>query len=317
MKRMAGPLSALLLLALAIPLGAQDSNVLMPAESLEVRLRTGTFDIVDQRGSRFTGDRTSRAALSFSDGQMLGVKWARSHPTGEAFNNQPRFEVAAYELQKLFLDESAYVVPPTVLRAFPLSWYRTLEEKAEPTLKTQSVVTVLQYWLFNVTDENFWDEARFKSDESYARHFANFNIMTYLIRHNDQNQGNYLISKDERNPRVFAVDNGLSFSSAVSDRGARWRNIRVNRLPRETVDRLREITKEDLTRQLETVDQFRVLPDGTLDPMEVTANIDPRRGVRNKDGIVQFGLSEREISDVWRRLENLLKDVDDGDYELF
>lgn len=306
---------ALAPLLLAAPLAAQ-GNLMMPVPEIETRLAEGAFQIVDSRGSRFSGDRTSRVALSFDDGQMMVVKWARAHRSGEAFNNQPRFEMAAYELQKLFLDEADYVVPPTAIRAFPLDWYRELEPGADATLGTRSVVTVLQYWLLNVTGDDYWDDDRFESDEAYRRAFGNFNIFTYLIRHNDANEGNYLISRIASSPRLFAVDNGLSFSSAVSDRGARWRSMRVDVLPAETVERLRGITREQLTATLSTVAEFRKQADGTLVAVAPSASIDPGKGVRQNDEVVQFGLTEREIREVWERLRDLLADIDDGDYEV-
>ncbi|MBW3552637.1 MAG: hypothetical protein KY466_03955 [Gemmatimonadetes bacterium] len=310
--------SSFLMLLLTAPAGAQDGNILERVDSIESRMLYGVFDVVDQRGSRFEGDRTNRAALSFPDGSMMVAKWARSATGGEAFNNQPRYEAAAYEIQKLFLDEPSYVVPPTVLRAFPLTWYQRLQADATPTFRnTSSVLVTLQYWLFNVNGEDVWDEDRFARDTAYARHFADLNILTYLIRHNDANVGNLQISRDPANPRVFAVDNGLAFASETSDRGATWRNLRLKRLPRGTVDRLRSITEDDLRGQLEVLAQWEVGADGVLRAVEPTENVSPGRGVRQEGNIIQLGLSQREIRDTWRRLQRLLQDVDRGRYELF
>ena len=310
--------SSFLMLLLAAPAWAQDGNILEPVDSIVNRMLKGQFEVVDQRGSRFEGDRTNRAALSFPDGSMMVAKWARAATGGEGFNNQPRYEVAAYEIQKLFLDEPSYVVPPTVLRAFPLSWYQRLQSSALPTFRnTSSVLVTLQYWLFNVDGEGVWDEDRFATDTAYARHFADLNILTYLIRHNDANAGNLLISRDPENPRVFAVDNGLAFSSETSDRGATWRTMQVRRLPRTTVERLRAITEDDLRRALGVLAQYEVGPDGTLYAVEPTENLSPRRGIRQEGTIIQLGLTEREIRDTWRRLQKLLEDVDRGRYELF
>jgi hypothetical protein len=307
---------ALVLAPTAVP--AQDMNIMEHVDSVETKLSTFAFEIIDQRGSRFEGDRTSRVALSFPDGGMMLVKWAPAPRGGEEFNNAPRFELAAYEVQKLFLPPDEYVVPPVVIRAFPLSWYRGLDNRARATFRdTESVLVALQYWLFNVTPDDFWDEDRFEADSVYARHFANFNILTYLIRHNDANVGNFLISKTVDNPRVFSVDNGLSFASRTSDRGARWRTLRVDRLPAATVERLRAITEEELTRRLETVAQFEVRSDGQLDLVEPTANIDPGDGIRSNDRVIQFGLTDSEIRSVWRRLQDLLEDVDRGRVQLF
>lgn len=311
-----------LLAPLASGVEAQDSNVILPVDSIERLLMHEPFEVVDRRPSRgLEGERTDRTALTFADGTMLVAKWARGPAGGDAFNNNPRFERAAYELQKLFLDESEYVVPPTVARTFPLSYYAALDpgdDDGAPTFRdTRSALVVLQYWLFNVTDEDFWDRRRFDSDSLYARHFGNFNLFTYLVHHGDQNQGNFLISTARESPRVFSVDNGVSFSSRESDRGYRWRRLRVDRLPAATVERLRSLTAEDLVRQLEILDEFRVLPDGTLERSEPTTNLDPGLGIRRSGDRLQLGLTRREIADVWDRISRIVSDVDRGRREVF
>ncbi len=317
----AGRLALFLALALAaVPGGAvAQGNILHPADSLEQWLQYGDFQVVDSRPSRgLPGERTSRNALSFDNGTMLVVKWAVAPEDGEAYNNNPRYEVAAYQMQKLFLEPHEYVVPPTVLRAFDLSWIRSLEPDVDPTFDdTESVLVVLQYWLFNIAGDEVWDADKFESDTLYARNLANFNIFTYLVRHNDQNQGNYLISGVEPGPRVFSVDNGIAFDASVSDQGARWRRIRVDRLPEATIERLRALTEEEVRARLETVAQFRINPDGTLTTVPPGPAIDPRRGIRKTDEMIQFGLSDRELNALWRRIERLLERVDDGDFELF
>jgi hypothetical protein len=319
MKTYRGVATQLLALALMTgPGAAQDPNILMTVDSIETLLVSGDFDIVVQQGSRFEGDRTTRTALSYSDGTMMLSKWAPAPPGGEAFNNVPRFEIAAYEIQELFLDPAEYVVPPTVARAFPVDWYRELDPNARATFRElDAVLVVLQYWLFNVSNKDFWDRDRFEADTVYARHFGNFNVLTHLIRHGDENVGNYLISRDSANPRVFSVDNGIAFSSKESDRGHRWRRMEVDRLPASTVERLRGLTEEELIRQLETVAQFRIEHDGTLTRVPSLPAVDPHRGIRRTDEIVQLGLTRREIRDVWQRLDRLLAAVDDGEIETF
>lgn len=326
-RRATSPFRRLLALAaagvgagLAAPAGAgaQDAHIMAPADSVERRLRHEVIEILDERGSRFEGDRTSRVVLTFPDGELMAVKWAPAPWRGDDFNNSPRYEAAAYEIQKLFLDEPEYVVPPTVLRAVPVAWYRRLAENARPTFpNTESVLVALQYWLFNVTGGEVWDEDRFARDTLYARHVANLNTLTFLIRHNDANEGNFLISRTAENPRVFSVDNGLSFSSEASDRGTDWRRLRVGRIPARTVERLRSLTEAELVRRLETVAQFVVRPDAQLAPMSPTANLKPDQGVRHEDGLIQLGLTRSEIRGVWRRVERLLADVDEGKVGIF
>ncbi|HEY0305302.1 MAG TPA: hypothetical protein VGC44_10020, partial [Longimicrobiales bacterium] len=177
----------LLALLLGAPLHAQDSNISFRVAEIEMRLRTQPFEIFDMRGSRFEDDRTQRVAMTFPDSQSMLVKWAKApNRGGFTFNNEPRYEIAAYEFQKLYLDEPEYVVPPTVLRAVDLEYYRTLQPSANPTFgNTSSVVVVLQYWLSQVTPRDVHDPKRFETDSLYARHFANLNIFSYLVRHSD------------------------------------------------------------------------------------------------------------------------------------
>lgn len=296
---------------------AQDGNILLRVPDIEQRMRAEPFEILDRRDSRFEGDRTQRVLLTFSDSSTMIVKWARSAEGGQTFNNQPRYELAAYELQKLFLDESDLVVPPTVARAFSLDWYRTLDPNARPTFRNaSSVLVVLQYWLASVTNKDVFDERRLQDDTAYARHLGNLNVLTYLIRHSDSNLGNVLMSTDSSRPRLFSVDNGVAFDSPQSDRGILWRSIRTRRLPASTVERLRQIRREDLDRALSVVAQFEIR-DGEMVAVPPTEPLSRASGVRRRDNVLQLGLTSREISGVETRLRALLKRIDDGNIQTF
>lgn len=300
------------------PLRAQDTNVHLPPDSLEHLLARAPFEPPDRLvGTRFADDRTSRAELVYEDGSVILAKWAPAPGGGEAFNNNPRYEVAAYQLQKLFLEPDEYVVPPTVVRSVSLSWYRERRRDVTATFGVaESVLCVHQYFLYRVTAENVFDAERFDADPAYARHWANANLLTFLIWHSDSNEGNLLVSTDPRNPRVFAVDNGLAFRSPPSDRGTRWRVLQVRRFPAETVERLRALTRRDLVRELGVLAQFEVV-DGELVRTEPAEKWRPRRGVRVRDDGVQLGLTEAEIDDVRGRIEGFLRSVDEGRMETF
>lgn len=297
---------------------AQDANVLIPVDSLEYLLSRAPFELPEAlRGTRFAEDRTQRVSLQFDDGTAVLVKWARAPRGGEEFNNSPRYELAAYELQKLFLGESEYVVPPTLPRIVPVDWYRTMDDDVRSTFdEGRSVLVVLQYFLFNVTDDDVFDRDRFEADSVYARHWANTNLLTYLIEHKDSNEGNLLVSTRPESPRVFAVDNGLAFRSEESDRGTRWQRLLVDRFPHRTVERLRALTEEDLHEALGVLAQFELRGD-QLVLVPSTANRRPGRGIHEEDGVVQIGLDEREIRDVWGRIEDFLSQVDRGRLGVF
>jgi hypothetical protein len=307
----------ILLLALATAVHAQDGNYLIAIDSIEARLRSGQLNVIDHRGSRAQGDRTMRITLSYPDETTLIAKLAKAPYGGGEFNNEPRYELAAFEIQRLFFEPDEYVVPPTVVRAVPLDWLRQYDSGASRTFDQarQSVVIVLQYWLLQVSPENFYDRDRARTDTVYARYLGNFNILTHLIRHNDANTGNFLLSQSSR-PRVFSVDNGVAFESEVSNRGYEWRNIRVERLPHATIERLRAITPESLRETLGVLVQFRIENEQLL-LSERTENLDRNRGVRRRDSIVQFGLTEREIRGVENRIRELLEKVDKGDIVVF
>jgi hypothetical protein len=300
-------------------LTAQDLNIPIQIDSIEYLLESADFELADElTGTRFQGDRTDRVILRFDEATSFQTKWAPAPRGGEAFNNVPRYEVAAYEIQKLFLDEGEIVVPPTVMRAVSLDWYRTLTRDVDATFRgARSVLVVLQSFVNFVTDEDVWDEDRFDSDPAYARNWANANLLTYLIRHSDSNVGNLLISTFSSNPRIFAVDNGVAFNSIESDRGTRWRSLQVSRFPASTVERLRTLTEEQLHETLGVLAQWEVQGD-ELVRVPPTENIDRRRGVRDRNERgVQIGLTDDEIDDTWYRLEVFLRGVDNGQYQTF
>lgn len=313
-------LACLVALILAWPptagaLPGQDANIHLPAERVDGLLTHGAFQIPDTM--RELGYRSRLTILRFEDGTEIPVKWAAAPRRGETFNNNPRYELAAYRLQTLFLDGPAYVVPPTALRAVPLDAYPAHGGEATATFEgAESVLVLLQYFLFEVTADDVFDRRRFDADTAYARRWADANLLTYLIGHNDSNTGNLLVSRDPADPRVFAVDNGISFRSEAPDGEGRWRLLQVSRFPAVSVTRLRALTERDLHRALGVLLQLEVR-DGRLVAVEPTENLDPGRGIRRQGDVIQLGLDHGEIDDVWRRLQELLFRVDRGRVQLF
>jgi hypothetical protein len=305
--------------ALPAPAVAQTYNIPLPVAEVEARLATQPFTILDWRGSRAEGDRTQRIAMLFEDSALVIAKWATAPSGGSAFNNEPRYEAAAYVLQKMFLDEPEYVVPPTILRAFPIEFVREQIPNARPTFREaqNSVLVALQYWLMGVTQQEFWDDRRAASDDVYGRYIGNFNILTHLIDHRDSNIGNFLISTSSEEPRVFAVDNGVAFAGQESNRGTTWRDLLVRRLPHHTVERLRQITGDDLRQALGVLAEFEVDPDGRMTAVTPTSNMSPGRGVRRSADRIQLGLTTTEIRGVENRLRSLLRQVDGGRIKVF
>jgi hypothetical protein len=320
MRRLIGMLLATVLHAWAPSAPAQDTNIALPVPELERMLTTEPFAIVSAEISRpkAKGDITLKADLSFDGKPPVRVKLRKAEPGAEAFNNVPRYDLAAYELQKLFLDPAEYVVPPTSLRFVPLAEFRKYSPNVERTFPgAEEVLGVLQYWLQEVkVVADVLDPALFETDPVYARHIGQLNVFTDIIDHGDSNVGNFLVSRATTGARVFSIDNGVAFASGDSDRGKLWEKLRVRRLPADTVERLRKVTPDMLQQSLGVVAQWQ-LQEGRYVPVPKGENLSPNHGVRREDGIVQMGLKKSEISKLWRNIENLLKQVDSGDVGTF
>jgi hypothetical protein len=85
----------------------------------------------------------------------------------------------------------------------------------------------------------------------------------------------------------------------------------VPSLRKQTVERLRRVTKADFER-LGVVAEVALDDRGIYRAVRPGPNMDPRKGVRITGGHVQAGLSKDEIEDVEERAEGVLKDVDKG-----
>ncbi len=216
------------------------------------------------------------------------------------------------------MDPPEYVMPPTALRMVPLAEFQRYSPDVERTFKgADEVLGVVQYWLQEIkVVADVYDPARFAADPVYARHIGQLNVFTFLIEHRDSNVGNFLISKAEQGPRVFSIDHGVAFASLDSDRGTAWLELRVNRLPKDTVDRVRAIDKDLLTARLGVLGQWE-LQDGHYVAVPPTENWAPSRGVRIKDGVVQMGLTRAEIAAVARQATRLVNQVEFGKIEVY
>jgi hypothetical protein len=276
----------------------------------------------DKSRPKAPGDITSKADVSFGGREPFRVKLRRSEPGAEGFNNVPRYDLAAYAIQQMLMDSNEYVVPPTALRMVPVEEYKPYyhdPDAVKPTFKgADEVLCVVQYWLQHVRNPpDIYDPVRFDADPVYARHIGQLNVFTYLIEHRDSNQGNFLISDAEQGPRVFSIDHGVAFASLDSDRGTAWLKLRVDRLPKDTVDRVRPLVDRDLlASKLGVLGQWE-LRDGHYVPVEATENLNARRGVRIKDGVVQMGLTRDEIAAIARQAKSLINQVDFGKIKVY
>ena len=129
----------------------------------------------------------------------------------------------------------------------------------------------------------------------YARHIGQLNVLTYLIRHRDSNQGNFLIGKAERGARVFSIDHGVAFASEESDRGDVWKDMRVNRLPADTVERLRKITPEIADRAPGRARAMAARRTATTFPWRTAGTSRKTAASAVKGDDLQMGLNKSEI----------------------
>jgi hypothetical protein len=195
----------------------------------------------------------------------------------------------------------------------PLAELQAFAPKARRTFSgSDDVLCVVQYWLEDVQARaDVLDEERLRTDAVYARHVGQLNVLTFLIEHADSNLGNILVSADPEGARLFAIDNGVAFSSEPSNRGELWRTMRVQRLPADTVARLRALTQAELAARLGVLAQWR-LENRRYVASPLTDDLDRRFGVRRKGGVLQMGLTQGEIANVWKQRERLLELIDKG-----
>jgi len=281
-------------------------------------------EFVTLEDKRTEGGVTGASVTTFyfpSSGQEIKVKWKEM--TGgilDSYNNSPRKQMAAYQVQKLFLEPEDYVVPTVAAACIPLDVYNRYRAKpgkaSLPGISCQ--LGLASHWMLNVkVPEELYDESRFLKDPTYAYFMSNFNILAYLIDHRDSKPANFLVSKDENHRQVFSIDNDIAFGDFVySYLRPHWNKIRVAALRRDSIDRLHRLQRQDLN-FLEVVFQMEKNEKGFLLRVPAGAKMCPDGGVCIKDGTVQFGLKKSEIDNVWKRIESLIAEVDSGNIQVF
>lgn len=297
-----------------------DGNLPIPAERMEQRLEQEEFTIAsaEPAGGGIMGAKKLELVFPTEPAE-IAAKWKTAPSGADGWNNSPRREIGAYVVQRLFLDPEDQVVPPVAARCVPLDVYRVVEADPSPTLEgTSCVYGALSAWLDNVmVPEKAFDRERFTRDARYDFSFANANLLAYLIAHRDVRPGNFLISTDPANPQLFSVDNGIAFGGVLYNFFVHhFDEIRVRGLPKQSIDRLRRVTRHDLD-ALGVLGQLEVDGAGVLRNVEPTANVAPDEGTRLSPGHVQFGLTTDEIDGIEERLRDLLERIDAGELDVF
>jgi len=267
--------------------------------------------------------RPEKGELLFPEtGDRFSVKGKLAPSDLDGINNSPRKELAAWKLQALFLDPVDFTVPSTAMRCTPVKSWNEHHDGDVPTLPgTTCMLWEAAIWIENVTvPDELYEEERFLNDVAYAYHIANFNIFAYLINLRDNRKGNVLVSKDDSNRRVFAIDNGVAFGTIWYNwfypPTYSWREISVPALPRQSIDRLRKLQRADLD-FLMVVIQLALDSNGILRSVDPGPPSDPDNGATFDGKTVQFGLTRHEVDAIWKRIEALIEKVDAGEIELF
>lgn len=271
-----------------------------------------------------TAHGTTGALVLVTRDEVSGkdIKWKfKKNVPGwvDSFNTSPRKEIAAYEVQKFFLDPEDYVVPTALPICITRGRYLKLAGYAAATLEgTDCILGLASIWMENVTiPDTLYDESRFLRDPTYAYYMSNFNILTYLIEHRDPRKGQFLVSKDDKRRQVFSIDNGISFGFwPYNFLLTQWAEIRLPALRQDSIERLRTIQRQDLD-FLGVIAQLQLDENLLLSPVPVRENLDPTEGAKYKDGTLQYGLSKSEIDNLWDRIQALIAEVDAGNIQVF
>ena len=271
-----------------------------------------------------TAHGTTGALYLITEDEVTGkeLKWKLKKMVPgwlDSFNTSFRKELAAYEVQKFFLDPEDYVVPTALPICVLRERYLKIVGYAAASLEgTDCILCLASTWLVDVTiPDTLYDEARFLADPTYAYYMSNFNILTYLIQHRDAKGGQFLVAKDDKRRQVFSVDNGISFGFwPYNFFIQQWDTIHLPALRQDSIDRLRKIQRRDLD-HLEVIAQLEKDENGILKPVAPGENMNPKNGATYIDGTLQYGLTRSEIDDLWERIQELVTEVDSGNIQVF
>lgn len=274
--------------------------------------------IEDAKPVRFEKDITRKAtAHTATDPATFRIKVRRAGAGVSSFNNEPRYELAAYELSRLLFPADEQVVPAIALRSAPLAQFRLIDPAAvEAWNGTDAAFYMVQCWLNGAKPHPLAiDPARFAAEPAYARTISRLNVLTYLVEHKDSNLGNVMLTGEGAAVRAWAIDNGVAFDSEESDVGVFWKDLHVDAVDRALADRLRALTLAELRVRLAVIAQYELVGEA-WEPRPAAANFDGTRGVRRRGRLLQLGLSNKEIGEVERRRAKLVRRIDKGELRL-
>lgn len=251
------------------------------------------------------------------------VRW-RAQSTADVIN-EPRKELAAYAVQKLFLDDDELVAPPTAAYCFALAEYQRFAPDERTSFRgVDCVLGFATYWLEDVktassaredgwvsdhSDSTLWDPRQFERDPMYRASISKCNLLTHLINHGDAHGGQLLLEQTPRGLRAYVVDSSVAFLSIknpVMLFREDWSRLQVPSLPQRSIARLKSLGRQDLDR-LGVVQELE-LRDGRLLPRKPASPDSPTEAgaIRWSGTHLRIGLTEAEIALVSSRIRDLL-----------
>jgi hypothetical protein len=255
---------------------------------------------------------------------VLRAKW-RPQSSGDLLN-EPRKELAAYAVQKLFLKDGELVAPPTVARCFPLDEYRQFVPDASTSYPgVRCVAGFLSYWLEGVKTvtaarkagllgdgTGIWDAELFEHDRLYRSSVSHANLLTYLIHHGDAHEEQFVLERAPRGLRAYVVDNSIAFLSIKNPMllvRQDWSSIQVPWLDRRAVERLRNLRDDDYTR-LATIAVLQRRDEQLLAVRAPPPAADEGAAMSWNGERLRIGLTAAEIALVRTRVGDLLRRPD-------
>jgi hypothetical protein len=238
--------------------------------------------------------------------------------------NEPRKELAAYAVQKLFLADHELVVPPTAAYCFPLAEYRRFAPDQKASFSNvDCVFGFVTYWLEGVKTvssareegwlraqgESLWDPQLFERDATYRASVSNCNLLMHLINHGDAHAEQMLLEQTPHGLRAYVVDNSVAFLSIKNPMlilREDWSNLQVPSLPPPAIARLQTVTERDLSR-LGTIQELELQGRRLLakEPSGEEAASDGSE-MSWHDGRLRIGLTKGEIALVAARIRGVL-----------
>jgi hypothetical protein len=244
------------------------------------------------------------------------AKW-RALSTAHGLND-PRKEIIAYEVQKLFLPPEDFVVPPAVTYCLDLDAYkRRVDARAAETFpRTHCVFGTLSYWLENAkTSGTVLDREQFKLDPLYRRTLADTNLLLFLTSNGDTHQDQFVSVMGQGGRRVYFVDFTISLSTYRNPTlsfDEDWSNLHVPLVP-ANLERLRRLSNAELER-LTVVEQYE-RTGNRLFRREPTRSSEPHPdvGLWWSHEQLRIGMTAKELDLVRERSSELLRRVDSGE----